>query len=103
MTTERDKNTILEETKMTNFTTIENLDMGLRPAYDALIRYKHHVCVARQNYKCEYEAEIYEFVDEPETDGFSEIECRLALIEKADTKFSDSGSAIKWCFDKLDK
>ena len=88
---------------MTNFTTIENLDMGLRPAYDALIRYKHHVCVARQNYKCEYEAEIYEFVDEPETDGFSEIECRLALIEKADAKFSDSGSAIKWCFDKLDK
>ena len=56
-----------------------------------------------KNYKGEYEAEIYEFVDEPEIDGFSEIECRLALIEKADTLFPESGSAIKWCFDKLDK
>ena len=88
---------------MTNFTTIENLDGRMRPAYDALIRYNHHVCLARQNYKGEYEAEIYEFIDEPEIDGFSEIECRLALIEKANTTFTDSGSAIKWCFDKLDK
>ena len=88
---------------MTNFTTIETLDFKMRPAYDALVRYKHHVCLAAMNYKGEYKAEIYEFVDEPETDGFSEIECRLALIEKADTKFTDSGSAIKWCFDKLDK
>lgn len=57
---------------------------------------------ARINYNGEYNASIYEFVDEPEIDGFSEIECRIALIETADTLFPDSGSAIKWCFDKLD-
>ena len=88
---------------MTNFTTIEKLDLGMSPSYDALVRYKHHVCLATLTYKGDYEAEIYEFVDEPETDGFSEIECRLALIEKADTTFPDSGTAIKWCFDKLDR
>ena len=88
---------------MTNFTTIENLDLKMSPSYDALIRYKHHVCLAKINYKGKYEAEIYEFVDEPETDGFSEIECRIALTQKADTTFPDSGTAIKWCFDKLDR
>ena len=88
---------------MTNFTTIENLDLKMSASYDALIRYKHHVCLAKINYKGQYEAEIYEFVDEPETDGFSEIECRIALTEKANTTFPDSGTAIKWCFDKLDK
>ena len=87
---------------MTGFTTIENLDAGLRASYDALIRYKHHVCLARMNFGGEYEAKIYEFVDEPELDGFSEIECRIALIETADMLFPDSGSAIKWCFDTLD-
>ena len=88
---------------MTNFTTIENLDLKMSASYDALIRYKHHVCLAKINYKGQYEAEIYEFVDEPETDGFSEIECRIALTEKANTTFPDSGTAIKWCFDKLDR
>lgn len=87
---------------MTEFTTIENLDAGLRASYDALIRYNQHVCLARMNYNGEYMAEIYEFVDKPEIDGFSEIECRIALIETTDTLFSDSGSAIKRCFDTLD-
>lgn len=88
---------------MTKFTTIEELDGKLRPAYDALIRYKHNVCIAKQNYTGGYEAEIYEFVDDPEVDGFPEIECRIALIDKAETEFHDSGSAIKWCFETLDK
>ena len=88
---------------MTRFTTIEELDGKMRPAYDALIRYKQNVCLARQSYTGEYEAEIYEFVDDPEIDGFPEIECRIALIEKSEMKFPDSGSAIKWCFETLDK
>ena len=88
---------------MTTFTTIESLDERLRPAYDALIRDKEHVCLARQNYKGEYEAEIYEFIDDPEVDGIPEIECRIALIEKSETKFPNSGSAIRWCFGVLEK
>ena len=88
---------------MKEFTTIENLDLDIRSGYDAIIRYKSHVCLARMNYKGDYYAEIYEFVDEPGVDGFSEVECRLALIEKTEATFSDSGSAIKWCFNKLDK
>lgn len=87
---------------MTEFTTIEKLALETSASYDAIVRYRNHVCLAALNYKGEYDAEIYEFVDEPDIDGFSEIECRIALIEKADTTFKHNGSAIKWCFDKLD-
>lgn len=88
---------------MTNFTTIEKLAVETSASYDAIVRYKNHVCLAALNYKGEYDAEIYEFVDEPDIDGFSEIECRIAMIKKSDKAFDNSGAAIKWCFDKLDK
>ena len=52
------------------------------------------------NYKGEYEAEIYEYVDE--ADEYAEIQCRLSLNEKATMPFKNSGEAIKWCFDKID-
>jgi len=45
--------------------------------------------------------EIYEYVAEPEVE-FSEIECRIMLNEKATEAFKDSGSAISWCFNKID-
>ena len=86
---------------MTEFTTIEKLAMSISPSYDAIVRYKGFVCLATMNYKGEYEAEIYEYVDE--TEEYSEMECRLNLNEKADVTFKNSGEAIKWCFDKIDE
>ena len=86
---------------MTEFTTIEKLALNISPSYDAIVRYKGFVCLAAMNYKGEYEAEIYEYVDE--ADEYAEIECRLNLNEKAAIPFKNSGEAIKWCFDKVDE
>ena len=86
---------------MTNFTTPENLECELRSSYDAMVRYKNHICIAAMNWKGEYEAEVYEYIDEPKVDGFSEIECRISKIAKSTETFKDSGSAIMWCFNKL--
>ena len=73
---------------MTEFTTIEKLALNISPSYDAIVRYKGFVCLATMNYKGEYEAEIYEYVDE--ADEYAEIECRLSLNEKADVAFENS-------------
>lgn len=75
-------------------TTIEGLAGEMRIGYDALVRYKGDVLIARLNWKGQYEAATYEFVDS--TEEFDEIECRLNLLEVADKTFKDSGSAIEW-------
>lgn len=82
------------------FTTIEKLALDISPSYDAIVRYGGKVCVAKLHYKGGYQAEIYEFIDEPDVD-FSEIECRLSLSEKAAETFKTSGEAIMWCLKKI--
>lgn len=93
------KNT--EVTEMKEFTTVEKLALGISTSYDAIVRYKGFVCLATLNYKGKYEAEIYEYVDEPGLE-FAEVECRLALNEKSAKPFDNSGEAIKWCFDIIE-
>lgn len=75
-------------------TTIEKLGGSMDVCYDALLRYKGNVLIAKMNWKGQYEAAAYEFVDS--TEEFSEIECRLNLLGIADKTFKDSGSAIEW-------
>ena len=87
---------------MTEFTTIEKLALNTSSSYDAIVRYKGWVCLASLNYKGTYDAEIYEYVDEPDSE-FAEIECRISLIDKASEPFKTSGEAIKWCFDNIDE
>ena len=83
---------------MRDFKTIEKLQMEIC-SNGAVLEYKDHVIVAAQIYTGEFKAEIYEFVDSKE--DFTSIECRLDLIEKAETRFADGGSAIEWCINKL--
>ena len=87
---------------MKEFTTVEKLALNISPSYDAIVRYKGFVCLATMNYKGTYDAEVYEYVDEPDAE-FAEIECRLSLNEKANEPFKNSGEAIKWCFDTIDR
>ena len=87
---------------MREFTTIEKLALAASSSYDAIVRYKGFVCLASLTYKGTYDAEVYEYVDEPDAE-FSEIECRLSLHEKATEPFVNSGEAIKWCFDSIDR
>ena len=83
---------------MTNFKTIEKLQMEIG-TNGAVLEFKNHVIVAVPIYTGEFEAEIYEFIDSKE--DFDAIECRLDLIEKAEIRFIDGGSAIEWCINKL--
>lgn len=76
-------------------TTIEKIADSLRPCYDAVLTLGEKVLVARSNYKGQYEAATYEFIDTPNED-FAVIECRLNLCEVADETFEDSGHAIAW-------
>ena len=87
---------------MSDFTTIEKLALNISPSYDAVVRYNGFVCLATLNYKGTYDAKVYEYIDEPDAE-FAEIECRLSLNEKSSTPFDNSGDAIKWCFDFIDK
>lgn len=80
-------------------TTIEKLAGSMDTCYDALLRYSGKILAAKMNWKGQYEAAAYEFVDS--TDEFAEIECRLNLLEVADTTFKDSGSAMEWCMKKV--
>lgn len=83
---------------MRDFKTIEKLQMEIC-SNGAVLEYKDHVIVAVPIYTGEFEAEIYEFINSKE--DFNTIECRLNLIEKAETRFADGGSAMKWCINKL--
>ncbi|MFM1524773.1 MULTISPECIES: Nmad4 family putative nucleotide modification protein [Helcococcus] len=82
------------------FTTIEKLQDRVN-SYGAVLEYKDHVLVTNLNYREEFIAEIYEFIETPEEIGISKIECRLNLIKKSEENFEDSGSAILWCFENL--
>ena len=87
---------------MKEFTTVEKLALKSSSSYDAIVRYKGFVCLAAMNYKGTYDAEIYEYVDEPDVE-FAEIECRLYLNKKSTEVFKTSGDAIAWCFASIDK
>ena len=85
---------------MSEFTTMEHLELSLSTG-EASLQYGDKVLVARMNYwKGDYEAEIYEFVDEPR-DGFDRIECRLALIRKSEERFEDGGHAMQWALQNM--
>lgn len=48
------------------------------------------------NWKGQYEAATYEFIETPEETGLGDIECRLNLLEIADGTFKDGGHALAW-------
>lgn len=80
-------------------TTIEKLYDLLPCCYGAVLTYGDKVLVSMMNYKGEYEAAVYEFIDSID-EGFTEIECRLNLCEVADETFKDGGHGIAWAMTK---
>ena len=52
------------------------------------------------NWRGQYEAAIYEFIETPEETGLGAIECRLNLTEIADGTFTDGGHAMQWLVDR---
>ena len=77
-------------------TTIEHLQEKIPSCYGAAVTFGEKVLVAMVNWRGQYEAATYEFVETPEETGLGEIECRLNLLEIADETFRDSGHAMAW-------
>lgn len=85
------------------FTTIEKLQLSVSRTYGAVVKYSDMVFVTDINWQGGFTAEIYEFIEFPEDTGLGDIECRLTPWSVSDETFKDNGSALKWCFEQLQK
>ena len=74
--------------------TIEHLQDKIPCCYGGALTFGEKVLVAMVNWRGQYEAAIYEFIETPEETGLGEIECRINLVEIADETFKDGGHAI---------
>ena len=77
-------------------TTIEHLQGQIPSCYGAAVTFGEKVLVTMTNWRGQYEAAIYEFIETPEETGLGAIECRLNLTEIAEGTFADSGHAMRW-------
>ena len=82
--------------KNEKITTMEHLEMEIGCS-GSVMKYGDLVFAAFQNWKGEFEAEIYKFVETPEETGLGFIECRISRIAKSTKPFADGGHAIEWC------
>lgn len=85
---------------MENYTTWEKLMENLS-GYGAILEYKGHILKVDMNWQEEYVAQIYAFDYKEEDDELSKIEQKLKIMEQSDTQFEDSGSAMLWCYERL--
>ena len=76
-------------------TTIEHLQDKIPCCYGGALTFGEKVLVTMVNWRGQYEAAIYEFIETPEETGLGEIECRLNLVEIADETFKDGGHAMQ--------
>ncbi len=81
-------------------TTIEHLQDKIPSCYGAAVTFGEKVLVTMVNWKGQYEAAIYEFIETPEETGLGQIECRINLVEIADETFADGGHAIEWAISR---
>lgn len=84
---------------MSDFTTIENLQCQVSASYGVVIKYGSRVIASDCDFKNKHWVEVYEFIDEPDESGLSDIECRLNLIAQQDG-FDDNGHAVAWALEQ---
>ena len=76
-------------------TTIEHLQDKIPCCYGGALTFGEKTLVTMVNWRGQYEAAIYEFIETPEETGLGQIECRLNLVEIADETFKDGGHAMQ--------
>ncbi len=81
-------------------TTIEHLQDKIPCCYGGALTFGEKVLVTMVNWRGQYEAAIYEFIETPEETGLGAIECRLNLVEIADETFPDGGHAMQWAISR---
>ena len=88
--------TLVNNYRIPNISTIENLEMYLGVGYGHVIQFGQYAIATDVSYRGNYFAAIYEMVETPEETGLSAIECRIQLIKTAKETFEDAGHAIQW-------
>ena len=81
-------------------TTIEHLQDKIPCCYGGALTFGEKALVTMVNWRGQYEAAIYEFIETPEETGLGAIECRLNLTEVAEEVFKDSGHAMQWAISR---
>ena len=81
-------------------TTIEHLQDKIPCCYGGALTFGEKVLVTMMNWRGQYEAAIYEFIETPEKTGLGAIECRINLVEVADEIFKDGGHAMQWAISR---
>ena len=81
-------------------TTIEHLQDKIPCCYGGALTFGEKVLVTMMNWRGQYEAAIYEFIETPEETGLGAIECRINLVEVADEIFKDGGHAMQWAISR---
>ena len=81
-------------------TTIEHLQDKIPCCYGGALTFGEKVLVTMVNWRGQYEAAIYEFIETPEETGLGQIECRLNMVEIADETFKDGGHAMQWAISR---
>ena len=81
-------------------TTIEHLQDKIPCCYGGALTFGEKVLVTMMNWRGQYEAAIYEFIETPEETGLGAIECRINLMEVADEIFKDGGHAMQWAISR---
>lgn len=87
------------ETIFLQTTTIEHLQDQIPSCYGAAVTFGEKVLVTMVNWRGQYEAAIYKFIETPEETGLGQIECRISLMEIADGTFADGGHALAWALE----
>lgn len=81
-------------------TTIEHLQDKIPCCYGGALTFGEKVLVTMMNWRGQYEAAIYEFIETLEETGLGAIECRINLMEVADEIFKDGGHAMQWAISR---
>ena len=81
-------------------TTIEHLQDKIPCCYGGALTFGEKVLVTMMNWRGQYEAAIYEFIETLEETGLGAIECRVNLMEVADEIFKDGGHAMQWAISR---
>ena len=81
-------------------TTIEHLQDKIPCCYGGALTFGEKVLVTMMNWRGQYEAAIYEFIETLEETGLGAIECRINLVEVAGETFKDGGHAMQWAISR---
>ena len=81
-------------------TTIEHLQDKIPCCYGGALTFGEKVLVAIMNWRGQYGAAVYEFIETPEETGLGQIECRINLVEIAEDTFADGGHAMQWAISR---